>query len=251
MAFLPQHKFLSKKQSEHIQFFPSPIPYSPYTNWAITLLIYTASLYFTAHSPRFIGFLQNFSIIINNSKLLRAAVNNKYSILPEQVLNSSQLVDASADYHGSQNGCICHFIRKALTFWTDWLLITKTRLTPVSGACNSTLHTPLCSNFFLCICQALQPVVSLITFLQSHIPFGIFQSSSTRILLWNSTVSFAILFLICYRKLGLINYLATSIWFINSSANSSIWKRLPDEFFFKECTSTGNCHFFTMSNRCK
>lgn len=203
MAFLPQHKFLSKKQSEHIQFFPTPIPYSPYTKWGITLLIYTVSLYFTAHSLKFTGFLQNFSIIINNSKLLRTAVNKKYSILPEQqVFNSSQLTDASADYHGSQNGCICHFIRKALTFCTDWLLITKTRLTLVSVACNSTLHTPLYSNFLLCICQTLQPVVSLITFLQSHIPFAIFQSSSTRVLLWNTTVSLAILFWIAYFELG-------------------------------------------------
>lgn len=101
--------------------------------------------------------------------------------------------------------------------------------------------------------QAHQPAVSRITFLDSHIIFAIFQSSGTRLLLCNTTVSLVISFLNSYRKLGLItNYLATSsIWFINSPTNSSIWKRFSDEFFFKKCSSTGNYHFLTMSNRCK
>lgn len=71
-----------------VSFFPILTPSSPYTKWCITLLVCTVILYFTAQSLRFTRFLQNFSVIINNLKLFRTALNNnKYSTLPKPFMH--------------------------------------------------------------------------------------------------------------------------------------------------------------------
>lgn len=175
----------------------------------------------------------------------------KYSTLTASLMHMLATMGPRTDTFANSLGKLQHFARADFSLQNPgWLLTLQAEYLLHSNAIRNIMLT---SKFFLHISRAHQPVIIHIAFLESHITFAVFQSPRTRVLLCNNTDSLAFSFLNSSRNLGLITYyLATSsIWFITSPTNSSIWKRFSDEFFFKKCSSTGNYQFFTISNRCK
>lgn len=174
----------------------------------------------------------------------------KYSTLTASLMHMLATMGPRTDAFANSLEKLQHFARPDFLQNPGWFLTPQEEY-PLRS--NSILNVMLTSKFFLHISQAHQPVITRITFSESHVTFALFQSPGTKVLLCNTTDSLVLSFSNSSRNLGLTTYyLATSsIWFMNSPTNSSIWKRFSDEFFFKKCSSTGNYHFFTMSNRCK